>query len=193
MSEFADRFELATTFPNASGLSVAVTGHQPPMLGGYGRDVASRLKALAAAWLSVARPREVVSGMAAGWDEAVAEAAIDLGIPLVAALAFKDQCAQWPQDALERHKRLLMRASETYVYSEGKAHGCWTRRDRWVIERGDVVLALWSGVDSGTGRAVKAAANLGRPVFNVWDAWVNSVPRRDLGSPDLTDRLIPGR
>lgn len=151
--------------------SIAVTGHQPFLLGGYGEEVAERLCGVALAWLQAHQPREVVSGLAAGWDTAVAHAAVLANIPLVAALAFRGQADQWPDDAKEKHAFLVGSACETYLYAEEKAHGCYSRRDRWVLERGDVVLALWSGVDGGTARAIATASKMGRPIVNLWEVW----------------------
>jgi uncharacterized phage-like protein YoqJ len=154
--------------------SIGVTGHQPPMLGGYGDDVAARLETVAREWLKAAEPREVVSGMAAGWDLAVAAAAVGLGIPLVAALAFADQAAEWPADARAKYRRLVGASVHVHTHAAEKLYGCWAARDGWVLERSAAVLALWSGAEGGTGRAVAKALKLGRPVYNVWPEWLDA-------------------
>jgi hypothetical protein len=130
-----------------------------------------RLRTLAFDWLEANRPREVVSGLAPGWDTAVADAAVSLGVPLIAALAYRGQADDWPDAARQKHTDLVAAAHETYVYAEAKEHGCYTRRDRWVLERGEIVLALWSGVDGGTARAVAHASKLGKPIVNLWQNW----------------------
>jgi hypothetical protein len=161
--------EQAGVPPAACGLRVAVTGHQPGLLGGYGDDVAARLRLLARGWMARERPGEVVSGMAAGWDLATAEAAIDLGIPLVAALACPGQNQAWPETARERFERIVARAALVHVMPGGP--GMWTKRDAWVLARGEAVLALWSGVPGGTGRAIAKARKLGRRIDNLWPEW----------------------
>jgi len=153
---------------NGSDTSIAVTGHQPYILGGYSNALDQGLYDLASGWLKANQPREVVSGLAAGWDTAVASAALDQDIPLIAALAYQGQADQWPPEAKTVHEKLRDGASEIYQYSREKAHGCYTRRDRWVLERGDIVLALWSGADGGTARAVATAQKLGKPIINLW-------------------------
>lgn len=155
----------------------AVTGHQPPVLGGYGADVFARLVVLGRDWVRANRPSEVVSGMAAGWDLAMAEAAVLEGVPLVAALAFRGQGDEWPDEARAHLRRLVEAAALVHVVHEVRAPGMWTARDRWVLDRGDVVVALWSGAEGGTGRAVATARKLGKPVDNLWDRWTaGSVP-----------------
>lgn len=69
----------ATLMPD---LSAAVTGHRPFVLGGPTEALAALLRSLASGWLQITKPRKVVSGLADGWDLAVAEAAVALGIPL---------------------------------------------------------------------------------------------------------------
>ncbi len=152
-------------------MRAAVTGHQPPALGGYGADVFARLVGLGRGWIRANRPTEVVSGMAAGWDLAMAEAAVLEGVPLVAALAFRGQGEDWPDEARAHLRRLLGAAVMVHVANEARVPGMWTIRDRWVLERGDVVVALWSGADDGTGRAVAKARELGKQVDNLWPSW----------------------
>jgi len=53
---------------------LAVTGHRPEKLGGYGPAVAERLFNLASSELQGLRPEYVLTGMAIGWDQAVADA-----------------------------------------------------------------------------------------------------------------------
>lgn len=158
--------------------SVAVTGHQPFLLGGYGDEIASRLQSLARSWLKNNEPREVVSGLAAGWDTAVAEAAIKEGISLVSALAYRGQADHWPEDAKRQQDRLIEKSSHVYVYADEKEHGCYSRRDKWVLDRADMVLALWSGVDGGTARAIAHAQERNKPIVNLWLEWESSLPSR---------------
>jgi hypothetical protein len=70
---------------------IAVTGHRPGKLGGYNADVLSRATLLAAKHLRALDPKEVITGMALGWDTACALAAIRLHIPFTAALPFEEQ------------------------------------------------------------------------------------------------------
>ena len=155
-------------------VSVAVSGHQPFVLGGASEELERRLRRLAARWLARKRPYEVVTGLAAGWDMACALAAIDLRLPLVGALAFPGQGANWPEEARAELERVLAACDEVATISSEKGDGIWSRRDRWVIDRGDRVLALWNGGKGGTGRALAYAESLGRPIDNLWSEWESS-------------------
>jgi predicted Rossmann fold nucleotide-binding protein DprA/Smf involved in DNA uptake len=61
---------------------LAFTGHRPSKLGGYGSDVDLKLTRLATKVLDDLKPEQVISGMALGWDQAVAFAAIRAKIPV---------------------------------------------------------------------------------------------------------------
>jgi len=152
----------------------AVTGHQPHLLGGFGDEAQEALTAFARGWVDRTRPSKIISGMAPGWDLAMARASIRCGVRLVAALAFPEQGQDWPEPAREELDRLLSWAEHVHCHSNERHKGCWTLRDRWVLEQAEGVVALWSGADGGTGRAVAAANAMGLPVVNLWDEWVSA-------------------
>ena len=66
---------------------IAGTGHRPDKLGGYSDDVLSKLIKLARTTLFDLKPKKVISGMALGWDMALAYAALALTEPEVVAVA----------------------------------------------------------------------------------------------------------
>jgi len=152
-------------------MRVAVTGHQPHLLGGFGEEAALRLRTFARRWLQHTRPGEVICGMAPGWDLAMAEAALEEAVPLVAALAWPGQGRNWPEDAYRHLQALLERAAHVHIVFPQRTPEMWTVRDRWVLERADHVVALWSGVEGGTAQAVAHARALGKPVENLWPEW----------------------
>jgi uncharacterized phage-like protein YoqJ len=154
-----------------SRMRVAVTGHQPHLLGGFGEEAALRLRAFARRWLQRTRPTEVICGMAPGWDLAMAEAALEEAVPLVAALAWPGQGKNWPEDAYKHLQTLLGRAAQVHTVFPKRTQEMWTVRDQWVLERADLVVALWSGAEGGTAQAVAHARGLGKPVENLWEEW----------------------
>ena len=151
--------------------SVGITGHQPFLLGGYDDAAANKLKQFAYNWLNKNKPKEVVSGLAAGWDTAVADAAVMAKIPLISALAYKGQADHWPEDARSKQDQLIKNSEYVYIHADEKEHGCYSKRDHWVLERSDVILALWSGVDGGTARAIAKASKMEKLVINLWNKW----------------------
>lgn len=153
---------------------VAVTGHRPDKLGGYGPDTFSRLVDLAANWLRDERPDRVITGMALGWDQAVATASVHLEIPFLAAVPFYGQEALWPDDARRCYRDLLHSASEVVMVSGGSFSAAKLHyRNRWMVDRCDKLGALWNGdADGGAASTVAYANKVSRPVVNLWEAWM---------------------
>lgn len=149
---------------------VAGTGHRPNKLGGYDDRITLRLTGLAKRHLGDAKT--VISGMALGWDTAVALAAIELGKPLICAVPFDGQEKAWPSSAQKRFNSILELAHEVVIVSPGEyAHWKMHARNKWMVHRADVMLALWDGSSGGTGSCLAVADGKSRPVFNVWKEW----------------------
>jgi uncharacterized phage-like protein YoqJ len=153
---------------------VAGTGHRPMKLGGYGEDVLARLVGLAEKYLKGERPSEVVSGMAIGWDTALALAALSLSVPLVAAVAFEGQESRWPVEGQRRYERVLASAARVVVVTGG-GHADWKfqARNEWMVDHCDRLAALWDGSAGGTANCVSYARRHrpGVAIDNLWDEW----------------------
>lgn len=152
---------------------VCATGHRPNKLGGYGLEVKVRLEYLAFTWLDLHKPNKAISGMALGWDQAFAKAAIKLNIPLVAAIPFTGQEQAWPRSSQEEWKSIVDEAYEVVVVSSG-GYATWKmqKRNEWMVDNSDLVLALWDGSSGGTGNCVKYANKVSKPIHNIWTNWL---------------------
>lgn len=155
--------------PNGKRI-IAVTGHRPNELGGYNYVIRSRLESFATGILAERKPDLVITGMAQGWDQAVALACRTLAIPYWAAIPVRGQEGMWPLQAQDFYRELLRDAVGQTIVSEG-GYAAWkmTKRNEFMINRATSVLALWNGdPDGGTAHAVGYAYKSGRDVENVW-------------------------
>ena len=153
---------------------LSFTGHRPQKLGGYSDHTRMSLFRFATMILREEKPSEVVSGMAQGWDHAVAVAAIMEGIPLTAAVPFKGQENMWPSEAQDRYRGVLAKATTVVVVSEGSYSAPkMMTRNRWMVDRGDKLVALWDGTEGGTSNCVAYAKKQSVLVDNAWDRWMN--------------------
>lgn len=157
---------------------LAATGHRPEKLGGYGDDARHELEAFAVRTLATLRVQQVISGMALGWDQAVAEACLFLGVPFIAAVPFYGQDRRWPGSARERYLRLLGRAMRVEMLSavepasNGQAAKLLDARNRWMVDHAEQMLALWNGsLIGGTANCVAYAERRRKSVLNVWPLW----------------------
>lgn len=149
------------------------TGHRPNKLGGYGEAAHSKVLETAYRSLEYLKPSEVISGMALGWDTALAEAALGFKIPLIAAAPFKGQESQWPEKSQKEYQRLLSFADKiVYVTDNGYSPSAMQVRNQWMVDNCDRVLALWNGDQSGgTYNCIKYAKSVRKPSTNAWKCY----------------------
>lgn len=160
-------------------MHIAATGHRPPRLNlDYSSESNRVLTMFAKTALEESQQGYddqicVISGMAQGWDQACAHAAILLGMELICALPFEGQESKWPADARKRYNAILARAKQVKVVCTGPySPKQYIERDRWMVDNADAVLALWDGErKGGTFETIAYAREQDVPVLNVWNAW----------------------
>lgn len=153
-------------------ISIAATGHRPQKLGGYSPAVYDRLFDLAFLHLGLLQPDRVISGMALGWDTAVAEAALMLDIPLHAYIPFAGQESQWPHDSQRFYRAILGKAEKIVECSPpGYKMAKMQIRNMQMVDDCNLLLGLWDGSEGGTGNCVRYAQSVGRDFVNLWPEW----------------------
>lgn len=151
---------------------ISGTGHRPDKLGGYDALTLIRLTSLAVAVLNKKSPSKVISGMALGWDTALALGSIQLGIPLVAAIPFKGQELSWPKASQNQFQEIISKACLIEIVSGGGYHpNKMQTRNEWMVNNSELVVALWDGSSGGTSNCVRYANKVNKPILNVWDSW----------------------
>lgn len=156
------------------------TGHRPERLGGYGAEAEQRLIAFAMEVLVASGTEIAVVGMALGWDQAVADACVNLDIPFVAAVPFHGQESRWPLPAQKRWQRLLDAAQDVKVLVDerpatpNRATAFLMHRNDWMVANSTRLQALWNGDKfGGTASCISTAKIRGIPITNHWPAWVD--------------------
>jgi hypothetical protein len=155
-------------------LVCATTGHRPDKLPdkqtGYktpnpyydlvvhGMDVA----------LNTLKPDYVITGMALGVDQWMAELCINKGIPFVAAIPFDGQEKPWPSHSQAKYHLLLSKAYAKYVISPG-GYESWKMqtRNEWMVKSCHHLIAVWNGTPGGTANCVAYATQVGKPIYYV--------------------------
>jgi uncharacterized phage-like protein YoqJ len=150
--------------------TVAFTGHRPNRLGGY--------RIPNATWTAVTReirraledvnPTEAISGMALGVDQWAAQICIDMNIPFIAAVPFEGQESVWPEESKKTYKNLLDKAQRIVVVCEGK-YAAWKmqKRNEWMVDNSDVLIAVWDGESGGTANCVAYAESVGKKIVRI--------------------------
>lgn len=158
---------------------VAGTGHRPNKLGGYGNTVVhNRLREVIRQELITYKALyyyeeglEVISGMALGLDQWLAEEALDLDIRVIAAIPCKGQESRWPAHSQEHYHRLLAHPLMSIGYQPDVNYSARVMdlRNRWMVDNSDELLALWNGTRGGTANCYYYAAKKNGYVINLLD------------------------
>lgn len=141
---------------------VAATGHRLHLLPGYRGDGSSQR--LRTALLETAmdaldqwNPDLVISGMATGWDMAVAFAAMVTNRPFHAYVPFEGQSRLWSRTDQEAYRGLLDEAADVRVISPVERRSAYAERDQAMVDAltgpDDRMIALWLG-DPNSGTAL---------------------------------------
>ena len=147
---------------------VAFTGHRPTRL----KEHLLRTEVAIRKFLEERKPDKVISGMAQGVDMFAFEHAYELGIPVIAAVPWWGHGNNWPKVHREEYIDNLDKAAEVVVVSEVEMFVPWVyqKRDEWMVDRCDLLVAVWDGVDGGgTYNTIQYAKKIGRPIeFLEW-------------------------
>lgn len=166
---------------------VTVTGHRPKYLkDGYSQTTFNTLVNIAETWLGKESPDSLISGAALGFDLACMQACLNLGIPFVAAVPFRNQDAKWSAKQQLVYRQQLTKAKEVIYVDEltdplylvkSSNPGLYNPyklllRNNWMIDQCTEVLALWNGKsEGGTYQAVKYAESKGLTITNLWSEY----------------------
>mgnify|MGYP000197088054 CR=1 FL=1 len=146
---------------------VAVVGHRPPEIGGYGKNPVAdglrrHMKEILAAKSAMYDEVLVLTGLQLGSETLAAEAAIEAGVGFIAILAFPDPSARWPKPAQKHFDDLIDQAVDVIVLDKqipgsgvqvAKSFG---RRDRWLQSNADEAIVVWDGGRNGVEKQLRA-------------------------------------
>lgn len=107
--------------------------------------------------------RHFISGMALGCDLYFAEAVLDLkeiypSITLEAALPCLGQADRWSESNRARWQRILAACDLETVVQERYDRWCMLRRDRYMVDRSSMLLAVFDDTPGGTKYTLDYAA-----------------------------------
>lgn len=143
-------------------MTVAFTGHRPDKLGfeyDYEGPYSEYLFQEIGCILKDIKPTKGIVGMALGVDTIAALECLYQGIPVTAAIPFKGQESRWPEKSQEIYKKILAHKLVTpvYVCEPGYHYRKMQIRNEWMVDRCDVLIAVWDETEGGTFNCIKYA------------------------------------
>jgi uncharacterized phage-like protein YoqJ len=111
-----------------------------------------------------------ISGMAIGVDMYAAEIVLDLkatypDITLECAFPCETQAVKWPEPLRERYYNIAAECDKETMLQTHYTADCMLKRNQYMVEQADIILAVWDGRPSGTGMTVRYARERHKPVW----------------------------
>ena len=157
--------------------SCAFTGHRPKSLPFGTREddprcteLKNRLKAEIETQITKNGVTHFISGMALGVDTFAAEAVLELKenypqITLECAIPCQNQADKWTETQRARYAAILERADIRTVLQTEYTKDCMSRRNGYMVDHAQILIAVWNGKPSGTGKTVRYAQKCGKNVI----------------------------
>ena len=103
-----------------------------------------------------------ICGMADGCDIYFCEAIVSLReshpeITLEAAVPFEGQADRWPAAQRQRYERLICECDKTTLIQREYTPGCMMKRNRYMVDRADLIIACYDGKTGGTFNTLRYA------------------------------------
>ena len=152
------------------------TGHRPQSLPfGFNENdarCAALKKALREQIIHLIEKENVthfISGMAIGIDMYAAEIVLGLkasypGITLESAIPCENQAEKWTEEQRDRYFDIAAKCDKETMIQCQYTPDCMHKRNRYMVDQADFIVAVWDGRPSGTGKTVQYAQRQGKPV-----------------------------
>ncbi len=146
---------------------VAATGHRPD-------DIAepNEIVTLKARVQMQGKATRLICGMAAGFDLLAADAAIELGIPITAAVPWMGHQASLPKEWQDHWQKVYDYSDTQHFLDERMAFPgkyIYFKRNEWMVDNADVVMAYWSGKEVGGTFHCVTYADGKKPITNIFN------------------------
>lgn len=151
-------------------MKIAITGHRPNKLGNdydfkseLSRKIINELQIV----INEYKPTKLISGMALGIDTMWSVLAIKNNIPFIAAIPCKNQYHRWFQKSITLYKRIIEDPLCTVVnVSVGSyTNHCMQKRNEYMVNECDILIAVWDGTNGGTSNCVSYARKVNKKII----------------------------
>lgn len=156
-------------------MKIMITGHRPNKLYGYNIDhpkyyeLKNKLKKI----LIENNCTEAISGMALGADTIFALTALELklekhNIKLHCAIPCQNHDSQWNITDRNRYAKILELADKvTLVTDEPYKPYLMQKRNKFMVDNSDLVIAIWDGSSGGTANCINYAKSKNKTIIQI--------------------------
>jgi len=157
-------------------MKIAITGHRPNKLGNdydLTSDLVKKIKyEIQHIITQINQPGsnlELITGMALGIDTLFAQIAIENKIPFTAAIPCINQDKMWIQKYKDLYHSILKHRLCSIIYVSDKEYDleCMNKRNEWMVNNCDLLIAVWDGTSGGTANCVKYAKKKKKHIIQI--------------------------
>lgn len=153
------------------------TGHRPQKLG-YGEnsiqcdELKSKLEELIIELIEKEGVTHFISGVALGVDTYAANIVLNLkaqypGVTLECAIPCETQAVKWNERDRDVYYDLVSKCDKETLLQQIYSSDCMQKRNEYMVDNSDYVIAVWNGKPSGTENTVKYAKKKNKVVLLV--------------------------
>ena len=111
-----------------------------------------------------------ISGMALGIDQICAELVLELKeqhakITLECAIPCEEQAIKWTEPQRDRYFWIAEQCDKETMLQHHYDKECMQKRNKYMVDNSQIVIAVWNGKPSGTGNTVRYTQEQGKTVI----------------------------
>lgn len=113
-----------------------------------------------------------ISGMALGVDMICAEIVLELKktypqITLECAIPCETQAAKWTEKYRDRYFNTIIASDKETLLQTHYTADCMMKRNKYMVDKSDIVVAVWNGSKGGTANTVNYAKQSGKTIKQI--------------------------
>lgn len=114
------------------------------------------------------KPEKIISGFAMGVDLWAASIAVNLNIPVLAAIPFKDQESKFDDDYKKLYNKLLNKC-ESIILSDFYYDQAYQDRNKYMVDNSDLLISVYNDAigKSGTFNTIEYAKFKNKQIINI--------------------------
>ena len=147
------------------------TGHKPDKLAISNEELEKKLR-IAVNEAVNDGVTTFITGMAPGTDLIAGKVVLDLKNPdikLICAVPFPNHSKPFSMQWKALYQKLLNNTTEAHYICDKYSRVCFYRRDEWMVDHSNMVIAVYNGTRGGTRYTINYAKKKGVPVKHVLD------------------------
>ena len=164
---------------NVEKRTACFTGHRPQTItylwdesSQQALELKSRIKKAIVYLIENKNVKHFISGMALGVDMIAAEIVLDLkkkypNITLECAIPCETQANKWTVKYRDRYFSIIEKSDKETLLQTHYTADCMHKRNRYMVDNSDYVIAVWNGSPSGTGKTVLYAKENNKQIIQI--------------------------